>query len=263
MKPYVFVQAHRGYSSDYPEQTMRAFKEAVAAGSDRLEMDLSLTADDRIVLHHDNTLDRTTNGSGPVRAHSLEQLRQLDAGSWKHPQFANERIPTLEEVITQIPPPITLNLEIKVWKLEREEILATIQKSIEIVQSLDALDRVVFSSFAMEALMHVRTLVPQARLLLIDWFDPAVNDGLSQAIDAGLWAWTTRPQYAFPERIRRAAEAGLSTHVGGSGTGEQALRYIDAGISGLSGDDPVELIEFLSAHGFRDQRPNIQAVIDF
>lgn len=252
MKRHVFVQAHRGYSSDYPEQTLLAFTKAVEAGADRLEMDLSLTADNEIVLHHDNTLDRTTSGTGLVRAHTLEQLKQLDAGTWKDARFAGETIPTLEQVITQVPDPTVLNLEVKVWKAEREEIMATVRRTVEVVEAHDSFDRVVFSSFAMEALLYVRTLVPDARLLLIDWFDPSVKDGLSQAIEAGLFAWTTRPEYAYPERIQRAAEAGLSTHVGGSGVGEQALLYIDAGIHGLSGDNPLELVEFLSGEGYRD-----------
>src|SRR5216684_4181789 len=96
----VWVIAHRGASGHSPENTMAAFRRAVELGARFIETDLHLSRDGEIVAIHDPTLDRTTSGRGPVMAHSLDELRQLDAGSWFSPEFAGERIPTLDEILS-------------------------------------------------------------------------------------------------------------------------------------------------------------------
>lgn len=95
--PGVDVIAHRGASAYAPENTLSAFGLAVDQGADWFELDCTLSADGEIVVIHDETVDRTTNGSGPVIELTFEQLRALDAGSWKDPKYAGERIPSLDE----------------------------------------------------------------------------------------------------------------------------------------------------------------------
>jgi len=93
MKPNAIVRvAHRGASAQYPENTLLAFRGAIAQGVDALEIDVHCTADAHLIVIHDSTLERTTNGHGNVHDHSLQELRQLDAGR-------GEKIPLLEEVI--------------------------------------------------------------------------------------------------------------------------------------------------------------------
>ena len=97
----MWVIAHRGASGAAPENTMAAFRKAVELGAGFIETDLQLSRDARLVALHDDTLERTTNGRGPVSSRSLEELRKLDAGSWfrpsghESPPFAGERIPTI------------------------------------------------------------------------------------------------------------------------------------------------------------------------
>src|SRR5208282_503090 len=112
------IIAHRGASGDAPENTMAAFRRAVEAGAGFIETDLQLSRDARLVAMHDDLLDRTTNAHGPVSARTLEELRQLDAGSWfstegfssegssgggapgaQKQTFAGQRIPTLDEIL--------------------------------------------------------------------------------------------------------------------------------------------------------------------
>ena len=76
----IFVAAHRGFSGEYPENTMLAFKEAIKLGVDQIETDVRITKDNELVLIHDSTLERTTNGSGKVCDYTLSELKQLDAG---------------------------------------------------------------------------------------------------------------------------------------------------------------------------------------
>lgn len=249
---YVFVQAHRGASEHYPELTMAAFEAALSAGADRLEMDLALTSDDHVVLMHDTTVDRTTDGSGRVRSHTLEEIKRLDAGSWKDEQFAGEQVPSLREVLSMVGDRAVLNLEIKSHNTPFPEVVDTIERTLEIIEEYDAYDSVVFSSFDRRALDEVRNRKEDARLLLIDWSEPGGYSGLDVAINNNFYAWTPAPEYATRERIGRAREAGLSTHVGAT-PGRRALRFVEWGIAGLSSNDPASLVEFLEDNGYRNE----------
>lgn len=91
---------HRGYSAAYPENTLVAIEGAFAAGADVVEIDLLKSSDGEVVIFHDDTLDRTTDGTGRVDAHTLAELQTLDAGSWFAPEFTGEPIPTLVEALT-------------------------------------------------------------------------------------------------------------------------------------------------------------------
>jgi glycerophosphoryl diester phosphodiesterase len=91
--------AHRGWSSVYPENTMRAFSEALDLGVDALELDVHLTSDGKAVVIHDRLLDRTTDMTGAIVDMSLSQIRAADAGIRKGDEFAGERVPTLREVL--------------------------------------------------------------------------------------------------------------------------------------------------------------------
>jgi glycerophosphoryl diester phosphodiesterase len=108
-----WVVAHRGFSARYPENTLVAFAAAADAGADMIELDVTLSADRVPVVIHDETLDRTTDGSGPVASRPLADLARLDAGAWFAPEFAGERIPTLDTVLARFGGRITLNLELK------------------------------------------------------------------------------------------------------------------------------------------------------
>lgn len=95
----VEVIAHRGYSAIAPENTLVAFEEALAWNVDGLEWDVRVSADGVPVVIHDETVDRTTDGTGAVQAMTFDALRRLDAGSWFAPEFRGERIPSLEEAL--------------------------------------------------------------------------------------------------------------------------------------------------------------------
>ncbi|HUS81419.1 MAG TPA: glycerophosphodiester phosphodiesterase family protein [Armatimonadota bacterium] len=107
------VCAHRGRSGVYPENTMAAFEAAIELGVDFIECDVHRTSDGRIVVIHDHDVKRTTDGEGPVSEMTFEQVRSLDAGSWKAARFAGERIPTLAEVLERIAPRCVVDIEIK------------------------------------------------------------------------------------------------------------------------------------------------------
>lgn len=93
------IAAHRGFAEIAPENTMSAFKAARQAGADASEFDVHMTADKVLVVCHDDTVDRTTNGTGAIKELTYEYLSTLDAGSWKDPKYTGEKIPTLKETL--------------------------------------------------------------------------------------------------------------------------------------------------------------------
>jgi glycerophosphoryl diester phosphodiesterase len=111
--------AHRGASGHAPENTIAALEKAIAQGAGMAEIDIQQTADDRFAVFHDDLLDRTTNGAGPLWEKTLAELQTLDAGSWFGPGWSGERIPSLEEVLETTRGRLPLNIELKLHGHER------------------------------------------------------------------------------------------------------------------------------------------------
>ncbi len=107
------ICAHRGASDTHPENTIAAFREAIRLGAQMIEFDVALSKDGELVLMHDRTIDRTTDGSGRPEDWLLADLKKTDAGSWKNSQFEGERIPTLGEALDVMPENIWLNVHLK------------------------------------------------------------------------------------------------------------------------------------------------------
>lgn len=154
------IVAHRGASGSAPENTMAAFHKAVIAGADMIELDVRLTKDFHIVVHHDQSVKRTTGAKGRIWNLSLQQLRLLDAGSWFDPKFHRERIPTLREVMEfLLPTNVALNIEVKTdgdqrtrTRFEECVILIIMEKRFE--------ERAIVSSFDHKFIKRVHDLFP-------------------------------------------------------------------------------------------------------
>ncbi|MEQ9408788.1 MAG: Xaa-Pro dipeptidyl-peptidase [Fuerstiella sp.] len=132
---------HRGASDSHPENTLAAFREAIMLGVQMIEFDVALTKDSQLVLMHDATVDRTTDGKGRVSDLTLEELRQLDAGSWKHKKFKGEKIPTLQEALAMMPENIWLNVHLKGSVPLAEKTAAEIAAANRLHQCFLACDR--------------------------------------------------------------------------------------------------------------------------
>ena len=109
----VAVVAHRGASGDFPENTAAAFGAAIRLGVEAIELDVHLTADRELLVIHDPTVDRTSDGTGSVAALGLGEIRELDAGSWMDPRFSGEPYLTLAEALDLMPSTMILNVHIK------------------------------------------------------------------------------------------------------------------------------------------------------
>ena len=107
------IAAHRGGAGTAPENTLAAFREAARLGAHQIELDVRATADGEVVVIHDATLDRTSDGRGRVSRTSLSELRRLDVGIWKGARHAGASIPTLDEALTVMPRDVWINVQIK------------------------------------------------------------------------------------------------------------------------------------------------------
>jgi glycerophosphoryl diester phosphodiesterase len=156
MKSSFQIFAHRGASHVYPENTLPAFREAVRLGATGLELDVQLSKDGYPVVIHDEYLDRTTNGKGLVKNHTLQQLKQLSAGSWFHPKFSKFQIPTLEEVLIKAQSyPVVVNIELKNLLIQ----FTNLEKEIiQLIQKYEMTHRVILTSFNPDSIERIRSL---------------------------------------------------------------------------------------------------------
>ena len=145
--------AHRGASGIAPENTIAAFKKAIEIGVDAVELDLHGTADGEVVVIHDASLDRTTNGHGPINQATLETVKRADAGAWFASEFAGEPVPTLAEALECITEKTVAVLEIK------DPLIA--EAVVVKVRETQTLNLTVIISFHTTVLETVRTLEPR------------------------------------------------------------------------------------------------------
>lgn len=159
----MYIIAHRGSSSAAPENTIAAFDVAVEQGADYIELDVQMTMDQHVVVIHDDTVDRTTNGNGLVKSYTLDQLKKLDTGSWFDHQYTNERIPTLQEILERYSQRIGILIEIKHPKRQ-----IGIEKAVARIINRFAYSRhIIIQSFDVHALQRIKAFAPSLRTALI------------------------------------------------------------------------------------------------
>jgi glycerophosphoryl diester phosphodiesterase len=161
-KPVII--AHRGASAYAPENTMSAFQKAFDLSADGIEFDVKCSRDGEMVIIHDQTLDRTTNGRGKVVETNLKELRSLDAGSSFSSQFTGEKIPLLREVLEEFSKKLLINIELTNYSSIKDGLA---QKAATLVKQMCVGESVVFSSFHPYNLIVTRRIVPNVAVALL------------------------------------------------------------------------------------------------
>jgi glycerophosphoryl diester phosphodiesterase len=241
----VSIVAHRGLSAEEPENTMRSFRRAVAVGCDLVELDVHRTRDGHVVVIHDDTVDRTTDGTGHVRDLSLAEIRALDAGK-------GERVPTFDEVCAWAAgAAVTLSVELKqaapVGGRPRDPDLAA--GVLVWLRRHGLLERCLVHSFDHPSISQVRRIAPQVAAAVSygggTFVDPLV---LGRSVDASgihpWWAWVSR------ELCDAAHTLGLHVHGWGIPQGmrrEDVVLLVAAGVDSLDANDPRELRAILDS----------------
>ncbi|MDF2441033.1 MAG: glycerophosphoryl diester phosphodiesterase [Abditibacteriota bacterium] len=234
-KNRIEVIGHRGAAAVEPENTLRGLRYALSLGVHRAEIDVHLSRDHELVVMHDVTVDRTTNGSGKIAELSLAQIQQLDAGR-------GERVPTLQEVI---------DLFIEAWNQGIETLLQielkgenTAAPTVETVQRNGIEGRVVLTSFHSERVAEAKRLLPEAIFgLLTSSLEP---DPLEVALRVGAGAIHLRHDLVTPEWIERVRVAGLQARVWNIDEVERMKWAIALGVDGIGSNNPQLLMELLA-----------------
>lgn len=244
------IIAHRGARVAAPENTLAAFAEAIAVGAEAIELDVYLCASGEVVVVHDAAVDRTTDGSGQVEALELQALRRLDAGSWFAARFAGERIPTLDEVLDLVGHKVLLNVEIKGSDASREALVRAVVASVRSREGLA--ERVLISSFSVQALRQTRALAPEIHLALLFGAGQPLESAYAQA--QALQALALHPHYTLvnPEMLAEARGYGYLVNAWTVNDPAEMLRLGHWGVNGIITDDPALLREVLDASGLTE-----------
>jgi glycerophosphoryl diester phosphodiesterase len=242
-RPSIF--AHRGSKVHAPENTLAAFELAITHKADAIELDVKLCADGHVVVMHDNTVDRTTDGTGLVRKLPLAALKELDAGSYFDIAFRGEAIPTLEEVLDAVGKLIPINIELTNYASPGDALPAKVAELV----TRHGLDRqVMFSSFNPLALIRIRRYLPKVPigLLGLDGFAGAWTRTLLANLvpHEALHPWVGDVDKALVDRTHNR---GLRLHVYTVNDPLQMRDLYTWGADGIFTDDPLLARETLAA----------------
>jgi len=233
------IIGHRGYSAKYPENTLAAFQGALDAGVKMIELDVTLTRDRKLIVIHDDTLERTTNGRGPVSDYRLDELKELDAGSWFDPRFADERIPTLEEVIDLIEGCIRINIEIKSSAYEAHQPPDAIEKQVlELVRGKTAKDSVLISSFEWKILENIRRTGDAPAIGLLSQH-AADMSSVKNCKRLKAFSWNASQRKLDRQQVAMMHDAGVRVYAYTVNSRDLLKKLLAMGVDGVFSDDPL------------------------
>jgi glycerophosphoryl diester phosphodiesterase len=236
------VCAHRGDKAFAPENTLSAFRQAADKGADAIEFDVKLTSDGQVIVLHDQTVDRTTNGTGNIAKLPLVALLDLDAGIQFPGKFPGEKIPTLEQVFETVGKRLYMNVELTNYSTPNDLLVS---KVADLVRKHGMQTRVLFSSFFSRNLHKARMLIPEVPCGLL------TLPGLM-----GSWGrtFTWRGNYAALHPYMTDVDPGLVFRIHAAGkrvnvwtvTAEADIkRMIGLGVDGIITDDPALVLGIL------------------
>ena len=240
------VWAHRGASGYAPENTLEAFELAARQKADGVELDVQLSKDGELVVIHDETIDRVTDGKGKVKDFTVRELKSFKANQ-THPEYANAIIPTLEEVYDLLKPiGLKINVELKTGiyfypDIEKKLLALTRKKGME--------EKVWYSSFNHYSLIRLKELAPSVRTGIL-YADGIVNvwDYAKKTVGAdALHPFFYNLQY--PEYLEKTRALGLETHAWTVNENEDIRALAKAGIEAIITNYPDKARKIIEETG--------------
>lgn len=227
------VIGHRGAAGHAPENTFAAFDHGLEMGCDGVETDIRATSDGVLLLMHDATVDRTTDGTGPVHELTWAQARALDASAkfkdGKH-DFGVQRVPRLDEFLDRYAGRTRYRLEIKQRGVE--------DAALRAVRARHLMAHAVFTSFSLDSVRAVRRAAPDAQVAYLS-SEPTLDDAvITKALEAGVNEVAPRAERVTAEMVQRAQAAGLRVWAWGVRDKETLVRAVREGIGGSTLDYP-------------------------
>jgi glycerophosphoryl diester phosphodiesterase len=229
------VIGHRGAAASAPENTLESIERAASLGAGWVEFDAKLTKDGVVILMHDDTLNRTTSGRGPVAKASWSEISRLDAGAWFGPNWRGVKVPRLDETIALLAR-LGLNANIEIKPCPGREV-ETAAATVETVLEHWPKDRELplLSSFALESLVVARDMAPDLPRGLLIWDTPAM--WRSEAGRLGCLSVHFSSRH-LPGDLRTVKQAGLGVAIYTVNDRRKARRLLDAGADCIITDRP-------------------------
>jgi glycerophosphoryl diester phosphodiesterase len=235
-RPYVI--AHRGISGRYPENTLLAFRHAIEARADWIELDVHTTADGIVIVSHDSKADRCTDGHGYFKTMTLQQVKQLDAGNWFGAEFVGQRIPTLDETLDFMGDGrVRLCIEIK--GDVTDDYICTARAAVDVLHRRGFLRHAVISSFNHDCLRAIKLWEP----LLATSLDPTPQDGslspwelCQQVLRHNINSMQHRHETLTPDIIDEAHQHGFSLWTWTVNEPDDMRRMIEMGVDAIMTD---------------------------
>ncbi|MBO7743351.1 glycerophosphodiester phosphodiesterase [Paenibacillus sp. MWE-103] len=245
--------AHRGASAYCPENTMAAFRRAIELGATGIETDVQMTSDGQLVLIHDESLQRTAGSPRLVKDVTLEEAKQLDAGSWFDPAFAGERIPTLGELLELVKPreDVYVNLELKNSIVNYPGLEEAV---IEEIRRQGLGERIIVSSFNHYSLVLCKELAPEIRTGVL--YVEGLYEPWEYAARIGASALHAHHRAVLPEWTAQAAERGIVYNPWTVNEPAEMKRLLDAGVASIITDYPDRLAALIAEAGAQANSAN-------
>lgn len=230
--------AHRGAMAEAPENTLASFQLALKQGCNALELDVQLSADKELVVCHDPTIDRTTNGRGAIVAMTAKELKRYDAGSWFHKSYAGERIPLLREVFELVPKHVPINIELKMIPAYDHVIQ---RQLIQLLAHCDRMESVFVSSFDHRCLIELKQLEPAVRIGLLYGNQLVHPRKYARLFEQHVFSLHPHYEAIREAEIRDAVAHGLRVYPWTVNEAEQMRHCIRRGVSGIITNFPAKL----------------------
>lgn len=236
--------AHRGDNYCAPENTLPAFELAIAKGAHQIEFDLRTTSDGRLLVLHDQTVDRTTNGSGRLCDLTFTQARALDAGSWKGPEFAGVQLPTFREVLALVPPGLWVNCQLYLDPLHLPLV-------IEQIREFNLLEQCFLTCDAPQ-IAAARQVQPDVLICSTDGQRGPDSDYPDRTIALGaqfiqLWGWAD----CMPEVVDQLHAHNVQVNYFGTSEAAEMRRLIEAGVDFVLTDHLDVMHEVMAEYGLK------------
>jgi len=232
--------AHRGGSAYAPENTVAAFENAVKMGVDYIELDVHLTKDGYPVVIHDDSLERTTDGTGKVKDKTLDELKELDAGSWFSDEFKGEKLPTLEEAMDFVKGRAGLFIEIK----SGNDLCDGIEeKIVELIREKDMVREVIVISFNYDRIKNINELDPEIATGFL--YGGNVPDVCEMALNAGVDYISPSWQAVTEDIIKEAHSNNIGVSLWTINEPDIMKKFIDLGVDAITTDKPDLLLKEL------------------
>ncbi|MBX3149297.1 hypothetical protein KF728_04000 [Candidatus Obscuribacterales bacterium] len=238
------VIAHRGGKKWAPENTMAGFAKSLKAGADGVELDIHRCKSGELVVIHDETLDRTTDGKGFIKDKTWDELKTLSAGKWYSDEFAEEKLPLLTDVLKLADGKMIVNIEIKNSPIEYPGIEDDLAK---VLKDYKYPEKILISSFDHELIRRVHKKMPNIEAAFLD--AGIVADVGKYANSIGAKAWNAGYSEMRADAVERAHKAGLAVNVWTVDGTKHWNDMLEIKVDGIVTDDPGGLIHHLKQHG--------------